>query len=211
VDRKQARAFEGFVTESGDALLRMATLLTADPDAAEDVYQETLHRLAMRWSRVDSPRAFCRRVMHNIVIDQARARKRRPRELFAVHDRGDPRGGDPVTAAELRPALLAALGTLTLQQRTVVVLRYFDDLSENEVAELLGVSPGTVKSTASRAVAQLRTQPGTTSVGWPWRSAGPPPRPESRTRPSRTRRRAPCSRRPSSTGTAPRAPTCTCR
>ena len=59
MDRKQARAFEGFVTESGDALLRMATLLTADPDAAEDVYQETLHRLAMRWSRVDSPRAFC--------------------------------------------------------------------------------------------------------------------------------------------------------
>jgi RNA polymerase sigma-70 factor (sigma-E family) len=160
VDRKQARAFEGFVTESGDALLRMATLLTADPDAAEDVYQETLHRLAMRWSRVDSPRAFCRRVMHNIVIDQARARKRRPPELFTVHDRGDPRAGDPVTAAELRPALLAALGTLTLQQRTVVVLRYFDDLSENEVAELLGVSPGTVKSTASRAVAQLRTQPG---------------------------------------------------
>jgi RNA polymerase sigma-70 factor (sigma-E family) len=160
VDRKQARAFEGFVTQSGDALLRMAMLLTADPDAAEDVYQETLHRLAMRWSRVDSPRAFCRRVMHNIVIDQARARKRRPQELFAGHDRGDPRAGDPVTAADLRPALLAALGTLTLQQRTIVVLRYFDDLSENEVAELLRVSPGTVKSTASRAVAQLRTQPG---------------------------------------------------
>jgi RNA polymerase sigma factor (sigma-70 family) len=98
--------------------------------------------------------------MHNIVIDQARARKRRPQELFAGHDRGDPRAGDPVTAAELRPALLAALGTLTLQQRTIVVLRYFDDLSENEVAELLRVSPGTVKSTASRAVAQLRTQPG---------------------------------------------------
>ena len=55
MDRKQAHAFEGFVTESGDALLRTATLPTADPDAAEDVYQETLHRLAMRWSRVDNP------------------------------------------------------------------------------------------------------------------------------------------------------------
>jgi RNA polymerase sigma-70 factor (sigma-E family) len=160
VDRKQAREFEGFVTESGDTLLRMATLLTADPDQAEDVYQETLHRLAQRWSRVGNPRAFCRRVMNNIVIDQARARKRRPRELFAVYDRGDPRSADPVTAAELRPSLLAALSTLTVQQRTIVVLRYFDDLSENEVAELLDVSPGTVKSTASRAVAQLRTQPG---------------------------------------------------
>ena len=62
MDRKQARAFEGFVTESGDALLRMATLLTADPDAAEDVYQETLHRLAMRWSSArdgrQGPQAF---------------------------------------------------------------------------------------------------------------------------------------------------------
>jgi RNA polymerase sigma-70 factor (sigma-E family) len=160
VDKKQARAFEGFVTESGDALLRMATLLTSDPDAAEDVYQETLHRLAMRWSRVDSPRAFCRRVMHNIVIDRARARQRRPRELYAVPDSTDPRSGDPVTGVELRPALLAALGTLTAQQRAIVVLRYFEDLSENEVAELLGVSAGTVKSTASRAVAQLRIQPG---------------------------------------------------
>ena len=164
MDRKQARAFEGFVAESGDALLRMATLLTSDPDIAEDVYQETLQRLAMKWSRVDSPRAFCRRVMHNIVIDQARARRRRPPELFASHgtlyDSGDPRSADQVTAVELRPALLTALDSLTMQQRTIVVLRYFEDLSENEVADLLGVSPGTVKSTASRAVAQLRIQPG---------------------------------------------------
>jgi RNA polymerase sigma factor (sigma-70 family) len=65
-----------------------------------------------------------------------------------------------VAAVELRPALLAALSTLTPQQRAIVVLRYFDDRSENEVAELLGISAGTVKSTASRAVAQLRAQPG---------------------------------------------------
>jgi len=62
-------------------------------------------------------------------------------------------------AVELRPALLAALDSLTVQQRTIVVLRYFEDLSENDVADLLGVTPGTVKSTASRAVAQLRVQP----------------------------------------------------
>jgi RNA polymerase sigma-70 factor (sigma-E family) len=164
VDRKQVRAFEGFVAESGDALLRMAILLTSDPVLAEDVYQETLQRLAMRWSRVDSPRAFCRRVMQNVVIDQARARQRRPPELSASygaqHDIGDPRTADEVTAVELRPALLAALDSLTMQQRTIVVLRYFEDLSENEVADLLGVSAGTVKSTASRAVAQLRVQPG---------------------------------------------------
>jgi DNA-directed RNA polymerase specialized sigma24 family protein len=80
VDKRQARAFEAFAAESGAELLRVATLLTSDPHIAEDVYQETLQRLAARWSRVDNPRAFCRRVMHNIVIDQSRAAARRPRE-----------------------------------------------------------------------------------------------------------------------------------
>ncbi|HEY3958286.1 MAG TPA: sigma factor [Streptosporangiaceae bacterium] len=78
MDKRQARAFEGFVAESGDSLLRIATLLTSDAHAAEDVYQETLQRLAARWHRVGNPKAFCRRIMHNLVIDQARARQRRP-------------------------------------------------------------------------------------------------------------------------------------
>jgi DNA-directed RNA polymerase specialized sigma24 family protein len=69
VDKRQMRAFEVFAAESGDELLRVATLLTSDRHLAEDVYQETLQRLAARWSRVGNPRAFCRRVMHNIVID----------------------------------------------------------------------------------------------------------------------------------------------
>ena len=162
MDRRQERAFEEFVAESGDALLRLATLLTSDQGLGEDVYQETLHRLAARWSRVDNPRAYCRRVMHNIVIDHARTQQRRPAEIRLVeaHDDGDPRSADSASAVELRPVLLAALRTLTPQQRAIVVLRYFDDRSENEVAELLGVSSGTVKSTASRAMAQLREQPG---------------------------------------------------
>ena len=84
MDRKQERAFEEFIAESGDALLRLATLLTADRGLGEDVYQETLHRLAARWSRVENPRAFCRRVMHNIVIDQGRAQ--------AAPGTGDPAG-----------------------------------------------------------------------------------------------------------------------
>jgi len=166
VDKKQARAFERFVAESGDTLLRIATLLTCDPHLAEDIYQETLHRLAARWTRIDNPLAFSRRVMHNIVIDQSRARRRRPAELqlIAAQDNGDPRAGDRLAAIELRPALLAALSTLTQQQRAIIVLRYFDDRSEAEVADLLGVSTGTVKSTASRAIAQLRTQPGLTAL-----------------------------------------------
>jgi RNA polymerase sigma-70 factor (sigma-E family) len=166
VDKRQVRAFEAFAAESGAELLRIATLLTSDPHIAEDVYQETLQRLAARWSRVDSPRAFCRRVMHNIVIDQSRAAARRPREtrLFPASEGTDPRSSDLHDAVELRPALFGALDTLTPQQRAIVVLRYFDDRSEAEVAKLLGVSAGTVKSTASRAMAQLRVHPGLTAI-----------------------------------------------
>jgi RNA polymerase sigma-70 factor (sigma-E family) len=175
VDRKQERAFEEFIAESGDALLRLATLLTSDRGLGEDVYQETLHRLAARWSRVDNPRAFCRRVMHNIVIDQGRLKRRQVPEtrLAEGHDDGDPRSADSAEAVELRPTLFSALRTLTPHQREIVVLRYFDDRSENEVAELLGVAPGTVRSTLSRAVAQLREQPGLSALFGP-RGDDPP-------------------------------------
>ena len=175
MDRKQERAFEEFIAESGDSLLRLATLLTSDKGLGEDVYQETLHRLAARWSRVDNPRAFCRRVMHNIVIDQGRMRRRQVPEvrLAEGHDDSDLRTADSTAAVELRPALFSALRTLTPHQREIVVLRYFDDRSENEVAEFLGVAPGTVRSTLSRAVAQLREQPGLSALFAP-REDGPP-------------------------------------
>ena len=166
MDRRQARAFEEFAAESGAELLRIATVLTPDSHAAEDLYQETLQRLAARWTRVDNPKAFCRRVMHNIAVDQVRARARRPHELrlFDTGERGDPRSADPHHSAEVWPSLRAALDSLTVQQRTVLVLRYLDDRSETEVASLLGISVGTVKSTASRAIAQLRDFPGLAAV-----------------------------------------------
>lgn len=161
MDEEHEAAFEAFVSESGDTLLRTAVFLTPDPHVAEDVYQETLYRLSTRWSKVDSPLGFCRRVMRNIVIDRARVQQRRPSEveLHQRYDSGDLRSGDPVTAVELRPALFSALNTLTAQQRAIVVFRYWDDRSENEVAAILGVSTGTVKSGASRAMARLRTHP----------------------------------------------------
>jgi RNA polymerase sigma-70 factor (sigma-E family) len=161
LDEEHEAAFEAFVSESGDALLRTAVFLTPDPQVAEDVYQETLYRLSTRWSRVESPLGFCRRVMRNIVIDRARTQQRRPGEveLHQRFDSGDPRAGDPVAAVELRPALFSALNTLSAQQRAIVVFRYWDDRSENEVAAILGVSIGTVKSGASRAMARLRRHP----------------------------------------------------
>jgi RNA polymerase sigma-70 factor (sigma-E family) len=166
MNKRQMRSFEEFAAESGAELLRIATLLAPDPHTAEDIYQETLQRLAARWSRVSNPKAFCRRVMHNIVVDQTRARARRPHELrlSPASERSDPRAGDPHHSIELWPPLRTALDSLTVQQRTVLVLRYFDDRSEAEVAKLLGISVGTVKSTASRAIAHLRHFPGLTAV-----------------------------------------------
>jgi RNA polymerase sigma-70 factor (sigma-E family) len=166
LDEKQLAAFEAFVSESGDTLLRTAVFLTSDPHIAEDVYQETMYRLSTRWPKVDSPLGFCRRVMRNIVIDWARTQQRRPSEveLHQRFDSGDPRSGDRVAAVELRLALSSALNTLTARQRAILVFRYCDDRSENEVAALLGVSAGTVKSGASRAMARLRTHPALISL-----------------------------------------------
>jgi RNA polymerase sigma-70 factor (sigma-E family) len=160
--RANERAFEAFVAESGDALLRIAVLLTCDVRLAEDVYQETLQRVAAQWSRVTSPKAFARRVLHNLVIDHGRAKTRRgpTSHLDPVRHPADPRAASELDAVELRPALFAALRTLTVTQRAVIVLRYFDDRSEAEVARLLDITPGTVKSTASRSMARLRVEPG---------------------------------------------------
>lgn len=125
------------------------------------MYQEALQRLAGRWSRVDNPRAFARRVITNLVVDGVRARARRPAEqaLLSSHDVADPRTAATQERIEVRGALLEAMAVLTATQRAVLALRYLEDVSEAEVAALLGVSVGTVKSTASRAIDRLETHP----------------------------------------------------
>lgn len=161
MNRAEEREFTAFVREFGDNLMRIGVLLTSDVRVAEDLYQETLRRLAGRWSKIEHPRAFCRRVLYNLVVDRARSQSRRPRERPWPEstDLQDPGAGDPMASVELRPALFAALDQLTPTQRAVVVLRYFDDRSEAEVAELLGVANGTIKSTAARAISILRSHP----------------------------------------------------
>jgi RNA polymerase sigma-70 factor (sigma-E family) len=161
VNKKQSRAFEAFVESEGDSLLRIAVLMTSNYQLAEDATQRTLERLAARWDRVEHPKAFCRKVLNNLLTDDARAAARRPREqpLSSTYESPDPLAQDGLRAVELRPALLSALDSLTPHQRAIVALRYFDDRSDAEVSEALGVAVGTIKSTASRAVAQLRTHP----------------------------------------------------
>ena len=150
------RDFEEFVHARGNALLRTAHLLTGDRGHAEDLLQTALERLARSWRRIDGdPEGYARRILANLATDRWRQRGRRVREVSdAEYDRASP--GDPVAAVEQRHDPVRALQTLPPRQRAVLVLRYFDDQSEAQVAAALGISVGTVKSTSSKALARLR-------------------------------------------------------
>ena len=150
--------FERFVNANADALLRAAYLIVWDLPEAEDVVQETLLKVARRWPRVrrmDRPQAYARRILVNLALDGSRRRSRRRLELTGETPPERPdHAGDPSSFA-VRDELLRALAQLPQRQRAVLVLRYFLDLSEADVAAALKCSVGTVKSTSSRALARL--------------------------------------------------------
>ncbi|NYI43770.1 RNA polymerase sigma-70 factor (sigma-E family) [Nocardioides aromaticivorans] len=148
--------FDGFVAARGDALWRSAWLLTGDHQLAEDLVQTALAKSWRAWSRVgaDGFEAYVRRVMYTTYVSWWRRKWRgeRPTEHLperpaAVEDRDG------------RNDLVAALGALPRGQRAVVVLRYFEDLTEQQTAAALGIGVGTVKSQCSRALAALRSSP----------------------------------------------------
>ena len=162
--RQQAQEdFERFVRSHGDRLLRVGYLMTGDLGDAEDFVQEALARVARRWGRVAtmaSPAGYARRVLVNLIIDGAQRRSRRTQELadssWKLELQADPRAGEPFAGVEGQLSLLEALIRLPARQRAVLVLRYWEDLSEADTAELLGCSTGNVKSLASRGVVRLR-------------------------------------------------------
>ncbi len=150
--------FDQFVAAHVDDLLRTACLIVWDEAEAEDLVQECLLKVARRWPRVrrmQQPRAYARRILVNLAIDGARGRARRRSELEPRAE-ASPIAVDPLAALDTRAELLEALGRLSARQRAVLVLRYFNDLTEAQVADVLGCSPGTVKSSASRGLARLR-------------------------------------------------------
>lgn len=134
-------------------LLRSAYLLTGDLHRAQDLVQEALVKVALRWRRLrqGNPTAYARRIL---VRDNISAWRRRQRETPVADVGLEPQvSSDPDTELVVR----SALARLTPAQRAVVVLRHFDDLSERETAEVLGVSVGTVKSQNFAALGRLRT------------------------------------------------------
>jgi RNA polymerase sigma-70 factor (sigma-E family) len=166
MQRDRARdEFERFVAETTDDLLRTAYLVLWDLAGAEDLVQECLFRVARRWPRVRSmehPAAYARRIVVNLALDGAERRRRHNAELDGpdpgrVEERPDEAAARALGTVESASELLAVLGTLAPLQRAVLALRFYDDLSEAQVAEILGCSVGTVKSTAWRALERLRT------------------------------------------------------
>ncbi|MEU1290177.1 SigE family RNA polymerase sigma factor [Kitasatospora sp. NPDC005856] len=157
--RRQDEEFSAFVAGSGRKLLRLAELLTGDPDRAKDIVQSALERAYLHWHRItgDDPTAYVRR----IVVNQHRDwwRRRRNHELPIEHVPDRPLAEDLAERQAERALLRQALGTLTRRERTVVVLRYYGDLTEAAIAAELGIAPGTVKSTLHRAMSKLRALP----------------------------------------------------
>jgi RNA polymerase sigma-70 factor (sigma-E family) len=148
---------ERLLAERGDHLLHAAMALTGNELDAEDLLQAAVERLLRRRRRVDDLEAYLRRILYNLAADgwRRRAARHRSRTLLPSPP-DDATGPDPVAVVDLRDALVRALRELPPQQRAVLVLRYWEQLTQAETADLLGCSEGAVKSAASRGLARLR-------------------------------------------------------
>jgi RNA polymerase sigma-70 factor (sigma-E family) len=155
--------FEQFAVARLPSLLRYAVVLTGDRELAQDVVQEVLARAQVRWRRIsdaDSPEAYVRRMILNEYLSWRRTWA--ARNVHAVGERlvdlDDARGGVHDHAEDVVQAdeLWNRLSTLGRKQRAVLVLRYYEQLEDEAIAELLGCSPATVRSQASKALKSLR-------------------------------------------------------
>ncbi len=146
--------FEAFFRASWPRLFRTAYVVVGDHQHAEDAVQVAMVRVCARWPRVrrmSAPEAYVRKIVVNECLDRLRRSSKRPETPV------DPAHHDPVTTpADEVPDLWEAIRALPPRQRAVVVLRYYEGLSEAEIADALGCRPGTVKSQAAAALAKLR-------------------------------------------------------
>ena len=151
--------FDDFVHRSSPRLLATSYLLASDRGHAEDLLQEALVRTARHWRVArNAPEAYTRRIIVNLATDRWRARQRRPTEVQLDDEAAlEPApGADSGLAPDDRQLIINALRQLPYQQRAVAVLRYWDGATVAETAAALGISEGTVKSYAARAIARLR-------------------------------------------------------
>ncbi|MFJ6216714.1 SigE family RNA polymerase sigma factor [Streptomyces sp. NPDC092296] len=150
--------FAQFATTRWNRLLRIAYMLTGDFHDAEDLVQITLVKVCDHWRRL--PKAEIDLYVRRALINNHRSRLRKRRVTqFLTSLVPEPAHHGHTETAEHRVALVQALDSLTVRQRAAVILRYWDDMSEQETAEILGCSPNTVKVHTRRALAALRAHP----------------------------------------------------
>jgi len=151
-----AGELERFLTDRADPLMRTAVLLTGSHEAGQDLLQTALERLIRHWRTLSGdPEGYLRRTLYNLAADGFRRQGRLQRKL-ALLRAGTPAPPDATAEVDLRDALVRLLLQLPPRQRAVLVLRYWEQLSEAEIATLLGCSEGTVKSATSRGLQRLR-------------------------------------------------------
>jgi RNA polymerase sigma-70 factor (sigma-E family) len=151
-----ADSFRDYVHARGAALSRTALLLTGDPHLAQDLVQQTLVGVAARWERIvagGDPDAYVRRTLYHQHVSWWRRWRREP---VPTERLPEPAGFEPHGQLAAAIAVRQALRRLAPRQRAVLVLRYFEDLSEAQTAAVLGISVGTVKSQVRDALARLR-------------------------------------------------------
>lgn len=151
--------FREFVAARQRGLLRTAWLLTGDWTAAEDLVQTALMRAWPHWRRLAGQGAAERYVRRIMVNSFNSGWRRRWRRETPTSDLPHGHAPDAYGAVDLRQSLAAAVRALPPRQRAVVALRFFDDLTEAQIADVMGVAVGTVKSQTSKALASLRTNP----------------------------------------------------
>jgi RNA polymerase sigma-70 factor (sigma-E family) len=146
-------AFHEFVVARSAALSRTAYLLTGDHHLAEDLVQTALFKTAKAWGRIKGdPEPYTRRILYTENVSWWRRRRHVAETGLGEYD-----APGPTRDSDLRMSLEHALAQLTVKQRTVLVLRFYEDLTETQVAATLGIGPGTVKSTTRQALARLRS------------------------------------------------------
>ncbi|HVV09428.1 SigE family RNA polymerase sigma factor [Amycolatopsis sp.] len=152
--------FEQFVAGRLDRLLRYATALTCDPHLAQDVVQEVLLRAQARWQRISAmhaPESYLRRMVTNEYLSWRRLRA--ARNIAATHSTLDEIGTPTADHAHRyaeRDAMRGRIARLPRKQRAAILLRYYEDCTDEEIAEVLGCATGTVRSHISRALSTLR-------------------------------------------------------
>jgi RNA polymerase sigma-70 factor (sigma-E family) len=160
VNPQDEAAFESFVLGRQSEMFRAAVLLAGDRTHAEDLLQSALERTYQHWARVaaaGNPDAYVRRIMINLANDRWRARRYVVEQGLETAAGLASDKGSHVEDSESHDLVIRALRSVPIRMRTVLVLRYFEELSEAETAAVIGCSVGAVKSQASRGLDRLRT------------------------------------------------------